>query len=249
MHTVSAFYGNDVASAAADTVLSAVQDQCFPTQNSRIFPPTNRQLLAGFGGGVSLTLAKLDSASLNLNGRPMIYPLDSSQAGGNLPGYIFFGERGLTLPGLEQIGVLVSRAVAAAADVYAFLWHTQRYTMAPPGPTKTVRCTAAVVLAEGTWTIGNLTFDAALSEGRYAIVGMAAQGTNLLSARLVFPNQIDRPGVLGVDAVSQYVLPNWRMGGSGLYGTFQNYNPPQVEMLGIGAGTTQDVYLDLVKVG
>lgn len=248
MHLLSAFYGNDVASGVSDTVLAAVQDQALATQNSRIFPPMNRQLLAAFAGGTSLTIARLDSASLLLNGRPIIYPLDSGTAGGSLPGYIFYGDRGITLPGLEQIGVLVSRAVAAAADTYAFLWHTPRFVPAPGGPTKTIRCTSSVVFAEGTWTIGNLTFDTALSEGRYAVVGMAAQGTNMLAARLVFPQQVERPGVLGVDAVSQYVYPTWRMGNSGLYGVFQNYNPPQVEMLGVGVGTTQEVYLDLIKV-
>lgn len=248
MHLLSAFYGNDVASGASDTVLAAVQDQAMPIQNSRIFPPKNRKLLAAFGGGASLTIAKLDSASLMLNGRPIIYPLDSGTAGGSLPGFIDFGNYGITLPGLEQIGVLVSRAVAAAADVFAFLWHTANFTPAPQGPCKTIRCTSSVVFAEGTWTLGTLSFDTALSEGQYAVIGMAAQGANLLAARLVYPNMIDRPGCLAVTAVSEYVLPKWRMGASGLYGIFDNYNPPQVEMLGTGVGTTQEVYLDIIKV-
>lgn len=249
MHTLSAFFTASLASAAADIVIPAVQDQCLATQNSRIFPPTNRLLLAAFGAGDNLTIARLDSATLLLNGRPLIYPLDSGVAGGNLPGFAFYGDRGITLPGLEQIGVLGSRAVATAAAAFAGLWHTERFVPAPPGPTKTIRCTSAITFAAGTWTLGNLAFDTSLSNGTYAVVGMAAQGANALLSRLVFPQQVNRPGVIAVDAVAQYLLPTWRNGQSGLYGVFSNYNPPQVEFLGVGTGGTQEVYLDIVKVG
>lgn len=249
MHTLSAFYNSALASAASDVVIPAVQDQCLATQNSRIFPPTSRQLLAAAGLGADLTIMRLDSATLLLNGRPLIYPLDSGVAGGSLPGYMWYGQNGITLPGLEQIAVLGSRAVVAAAPAFAGLWHTDRYTSAPGGPVKTIRTTAAVVFAAGTWTLGNLVFDTPLSIGKYAVVGMAAQGTNALMARLVFPQMINRPGCLAVDAVAQYLLPTWRNGNSGLYGIFDSFQPPQVEFLGVGAGGTQEVYLDIVKVG
>lgn len=248
MHLLSAFYGAAIASGAADIIVPAVQDQAMPTQNSRIFPPSNRQLLSAFGGGTALALLKLDSASLLLNGRPLIYPLDSGTAGGSQPGYIDYGDRGITLPGREQIGLLASRAVATAADVYGFLWHTERFAPAPVAPTKTIHATSAVAFANGTWTLGNITFDTALSEGRWMVIGMACDGANLLGARLVFPGSPERPGVLATTAVSEYVYPNWRMGKAGVYGTFQNYNPPQVEMLGTGTGSTQNIYLDLIKV-
>lgn len=245
---LSAFFATMQAPQTV-SVMAAVADQAYNTQNSRVFLPENRRLVAGFAGGVALTLAQLDSASLIQNGRPNIVPVDGDAAGGNLSAMMWSGDYGLTLPRLEQIGIMLTIVGVANSDMFGALWHTGGVNPAPISPVRTVHATAAATPAKGVWGLSQLTFDTQLAVGKYNVVGMTMYGANTLFGRLVFPNQVDRPGCLSSTAFTNYLLPYFRYGSQGIWGTFDNYNPPQIEVLGTGVPTTQDVLLDLQQVG
>jgi hypothetical protein len=245
---VSAFWQTAMAASAIDTITPAVLDQSINTQNNRIQLMENRSLIGAWAAGTFLTLAKMDSASLLLNGRPIITPINQAAGGGNLPGIEWYQDMGFTLPMTELIGVLSSTSSGGASDINAALFHTKGITPIQGGPIRTVRATAAAAGAKGLWALSPLTFDTLLAVGTYRLVGAVADGANLNLLRFVFPNQIDRPGMPGVSSVANYVADYFRRGNVGGWGDFQNYNPPQIEALGSGTLSTQEIFLDLMKI-
>lgn len=254
MFHAQAFYQAALAASSVAATVPSVFDGVFNTPSSRFQPPENRTLIGAWAAGTSLAKAALDSGSLIVNGRPLITPIVVAAPGGSLPAIEWPGERGLTLPALEQIAVLADTDASGAADTYACLFHTRGLKPMPPGPIRTVRATAASAGAKGSWFGSVLTFDTALTNGRYAIVGGVANGSNLALARFVFSalqgasQFLDRPGMVCSALVSNYVADYFRFGRQGIWGVFDNYNPPLVECLGFGTLTTQTFYLDLIKV-
>lgn len=247
MHHLSAFFEAAVPINQTNRLLPAVLDPVFRVSAGRIMYPAARRLL-----GTQLLITDgtgglYDYPSAFQFSRPVVYPIDTDVAVANLPAVDWRGEKGIVLPGLEDIGALISRAGAAAANVYGFNWTTERFVPASAGSIRTIRCTAAAVTTgAGSWALSALTFDQALPSGSYEVVGMAMEGANTLAGRLVFPGQVERPGTISNITAASWVFPNWRYGAAGRFGSFRNTNPPQLEVLGSGVTTTQVVYLDIV---
>lgn len=241
-------YTNNLANGAANTALGTVADQAVTRNpNGGYMFPTDRKVVAAFGLIPDGTSLRIVSPTLRSFVLPHIDPFSVQAAPENNPPFSLFLGTGIPLEATEGIQVEASRGGAGAADAYAVLWIAKAVPTPRIGEIFTVRCTSAVVFAEGTWTLGALTFETQLPAGKYEIVGMSAYGANLLVARLVLPDDPERPGVLGQQAQGEFNLDNFRYGRLGSWGIFDAYNQPQVEMLGTGAGVTQVVYLDLIR--
>lgn len=249
MFMLNAFYQAALAASSTLVKVPAVLDQAVQTPSSSFQFGQDRTFLGGWAAGTSLSLAELDSATLLLNGRPVITPIAVAAPGGNLPGIEWPGMRGYTMPGLELISLLASTDASGAADTFGGIFSARTLDPIAGGPIRTIRCTATCAGAKGSWFLSNLTFDTYLSQGKWMVVGMNVVGANLALARLVFPNQVERPGVIAVSGVANYVQDYFRFGKLGSWGIFDNYNPPQLEGLGFGTIATQQIYLDLIKVG
>lgn len=249
MHTLSAFYAS-IANNSTDAVLAAIADQTVNVIDSRYQFQENRKLLKSFAGVPDGTAVRLSSPTWNRNFQPTITPIDADATlGGNLPAQCDYEGRGPTIPRLENMGPLITRAGAGAADCCVLLWHTRNFIPAPPGEAVTIRCTSNCTGAAGGWRLGTLVPDQALPNGQYHVIGMRATGANLLAARLNIPGETERPGVLGNVDASSYVYPANRFGRAGSMGRFTNTNLPQVEALGTGALAAQVISLDLIPAG
>lgn len=115
------------------------------------------------------------------------------------------------------------------------------------GKIYTMRATTSITLVAATWTNGAFTFDQTLPVGNYDVVGMRAEGTGLLAARLVFvgPSAIVRPGCLGNASGTTLDLYDFRFGRIGVWGSFYSIVPPSVDCLG-ATGTSQVFEIDLI---
>lgn len=249
MFTTQVFAGN-LALGVTDATLPAIQDQWCSTFNNQYMLERSRKLIRAFGAVPNGTAIRLSSPTWNRNFQPVIDPFDADATpGGNLPAVVDYMGRGPTIPKLETFGPLVSRAGAGAADCFVALWHTLSITPAPAGEIITVRFTANATGASLGWRAGTITFDQALPNGEYAVVGMRVTGANCLIARLNFVGGDERPGVIcNVDATS-WVYPAMRFGFGGMFGKFKNTNPPQIEVVGTGAVAAQIGSLDLIYTG
>jgi len=246
MHTLSVFTGSIAQNTTLGT-LPAIVDQAVQTVSNRIQPFQDRQVLAAFGGGTAITQLVIDSPTLNQSGRPNIYPLDSGTPGGLLPAMMVTNNDGPLLPAREQVGLLVSHAGAGTDTLYGALWHSKAPVNKPAGRYKTIKLTTTGSGAAGAWVLHTLALTDALRTGRYKCIGLAVEGTNVLFGRLVFPDQVDRPGTIGNVDATTYMWPFFRNGNMGEFGQFTNDNIPQLELFSTGAMSgTVNVYMDIV---
>lgn len=244
-----AYYTNDLASGASNVALGTVTDQAFTRDTTGYFFPENMKLWAAYAGNDAFTSVRLNSPSLRDPFLPYVEPFSLTTLPANTPPIAKFWEMGTDLYKNEYLQVQGSRGVVVASDAYALLWVGKGRQAIPPGPRRTIQITTAITIAEGTWSLGTITFAETLPSGKYCIVGMNVFGTNLLAARLAFTGGGYRPGVICQGAQGEWLEPSFDRDELGKFGEFLNTVPPQLECFGVGAGTSQIGYLDLVKVG
>ena len=249
MHSLS-IWTKSITAATANEAVTPLQDQIFNIQNNGYMFPQDRRLLCAYAGGVDITTMLVDSPTLSQNGNPAIYPLDTGALGGNLPAFYYPFPNGMTFPARESIRMLATNANVAAQQAVVMAFHTRQFRQAPPGPYKTIMATCTGAGGNLVWSSPlTLSLVSGLRRGRYVCVGLAADGTNLLGARLIFPDFVERPGCLCEVSSASYTDPYFRNGNIGVFGEFDNDNLPQLEAFGTGAlsGTIR-VFLDIVNV-
>lgn len=244
-----AYYTNDLASGANLTALGTITDQAWTFDATGYFMPDNLKLLAAYAGNDAFTEVRLNQPSLRDPFLPYIDPFSLTVLPANTPPVYKAYEMGVDLTKNEFLRVNASRGVVVASDAYALLWVGKQRRPIPAGPRRTAKFTSAVTVSEGTWSLGALTFADTLPDGLFAIVGMNVYGTNVLAARLAFTGGGWRPGVIAQGAQGEWVQPAFARDELGYMGKFLNTVQPNIEYLGVGAGTTQIGYMDLVQIG
>lgn len=249
MYHLAGFYSS-VDPGGVLTELAAIQDQVVTTNGNDLRVPNGFNNIVGaaaFINDASAARAQLDSPSLRTVFNPDIEPLEADV----LPKAAFRnylnGDNPLPLVVNESLNFLVQSNPAAAADHYGIVLLGDGPVQPVKGNIFTIQATATIQQAVGKWVNGNITFDQTLPAGSYSVVGMRARATGLVAARLVFVGGTVRPGVLGVQVVTD---PDWdgtRMGAGGVLGQFDNTTPPTLDVLG-GTAAAQTLLLDLVRV-
>jgi hypothetical protein len=248
MHSLTAFYAN-LAAGATSALVSLVSDQTVQSRSGRAQFSNGRKITHAYAGVADGTRVAFDYPSVNRIAPPVIAPVDGDGPGGNLPAQIAYGQRGLTLPATEDIGILATRGGAGATDAVVALWTTPSFVPAPAGEVWTVQATSALAGAAWTWVNADTALVNPLPAGTYAIIGARVVGANCLLARFIFPGQVERPGVIANVASTAYQLPWFRMGAAGLFGTFNNYLLPKVEALFVAAAGAVTIEFDIVPQG
>lgn len=249
MHHLAA-YASSIAQDASLANISALTDEILAQFTSTVYTPeTDLKILRIYGRGDSVSQFRIDSPLLRQIGPPQIQPFDTAAEPSNLPPINKYDESALSWVKNDPLAMLVSRAGAGASVCQVLMWVAPQVQQFSPGPARAVRATASITLTTSSWVSGTLTFDQSLPPGRYRITGMAAQGTSLLAARLIFAGQTWRPGVLAQDSAGEYDHEWFRRGNFGVYGEFESYAPPTLQALGFAAGASSiTVWLDLVPL-
>lgn len=238
------------AVTAAITPLTAVTDvYATVSSNGNYFLPRPLKLAMAYAQGANIGLAQVNTPTLRQISLPFISPVAGAAAIPSLfplsPNPAF----GPWIPEADELGVGTTNGGGGAEQQTAFLWMHDGNVNIGGEPIITVLSQTSITAGNLTWGAGTLSLTQPLPSGRYRVVGMDAVGANLLAARLVFPTQGPKPGVLG--RVSNAVLPNpiFRMGRLGSFGEFESYAMPSVELFGSAAPTTQNIFLDLQRIG
>lgn len=241
----------DVDQAAAAGEINAIaDDRVFTSGKDVRVPQELTALLAVFGltAATTFTSAQLKAPSLRSLANFDILPFGRAATFENPQPIVYLGENPINLIPNESLSFETNTDHAAAIEIYGFVLLGDTAPQPVNGEIFSVRCTAAITLADGAWTNGALTFTQDLPFGTYQVVGMHAFGTGLVAARINFPGGRWCPGVPGVDTVSDVDFPFFRHGRGGVFGTFDSNTPPTLEAVGAG-GTAQVVILDLIKTG
>lgn len=252
LHLVA--FAQSVLSSGTFQAINPVPDPTVNIQNPNLLVPDKYNQLASAAalvkGNSVGTKAQFQSPSL----RELFFPtIDPIILGSTFDGITdFWDQRDQPLPLVTNEGLNFFNDGGGngttAQDVYGIAILTDAKIAPASGVTFSMRATSAAALVARTFVNAPLVFDQNLPVGNYDIIGMRAQGTGLVAARLVFigPSSITRPGVPAQLGPSSEMVPMFRNGQAGLFGTFYSLTPPSVDCLG-DTGTAQQFIFDLVK--
>lgn len=252
MFYTAGFYKSLTGPLTYATVSAAVDQGLTQGQNGGYILPTKMRVKAAHAAGTVVTAAQINAPSLRNYALPEIYPVTVAATIADSVALQEYGASGPIVQANEEMTIGVSNSGSAATDNWAAIWLVDKQTPAPGGPVITLPATATITSVKGAWALGALTFGTVLPAGQYAVVGLEVTGTGLYLARLVFPGFSQyRPGVIVQSAYGRTDrYGRFRMGNSGLFGSFFNTAQPQLEVFGLAAGASAPtVYLDLVKTG
>jgi len=94
-----------------------------------------------------------------------------------------------------------------------------------------------------------VTWQDTLPAGIYAVVGLEFIGVTALAARIIFEDQVMRPGCVGSGLIASAPDPMFQNGGLGIWGRFNSNRMPNLEGLCNAADTAQTVFLYFVRLG
>jgi hypothetical protein len=247
--TVVGFYEDQDGGGALHEVAAMTDDHVTASGDDLRVPDTMINIIgkAALSEATTLTSAKILAPSLKRVFDPHIGVLVNAIVFGNPPESMMHPMSPTPLTKDESVNVQINSDAAAATDEYAFLWLSDGPLQPVRGKIYTMRATSAITLVHGKWTFGELTFDSKLPAGRYAIVGMRAQGTNLIAARLNIKGSFWRPGCPAVNALGDRDSSWFRNGNLGVWGEFDQTTPPGVECVGV-TDTSQVIFLDLIPL-
>ena len=248
LHTIG-FSGQPASASLTNIAGLADQTMTVNGNNITITAPVNN-LVAAYGRGAHMTRAQIFTPSLNRLYPYEIAPVDVSATPQQPNRFAFFPESPIGLQDEEFMQAIVIDATAAEqADVFAWL---SDGPIAPisSGEIFTARATGTTTLTAATWTNVAITFTSTLPSGNYQCVGLRAQSTGLVAARMVFPGYEWRPGVIGCTATSDLGYPTvFRFGHLGEFGRFKNTVPPTIDCYSLSADTSETFHLDLIYLG
>lgn len=231
--------------------IAGVREEMIFVSGDDIRVPTGLPFIIGASAlenDASAARAQVASPSLRVLANLDVEPVVAALVFGSPPEQSLWPETPVPLVADEALNFLVESAPAAAAVHQGLVWLSDGPQTPVTGNVFTVRCTGAATLSAGEWVNTNLTFGQTLPAGQYAVIGMRARGTNLVAARLVFPEQYARPGVLAVNAIGDRDVYWTRHGRMGSWGEFPHTNPPTMDAFGV-TDTSQVILLDLLRVG
>lgn len=246
MH-LSAYFSSAIA-AVADTDIAALTDVFAVIQNSHFLFQTNRYLhWAAYLSGSALR-AKLNAADLRVVTNPYLRPVGSALLPGSNPNWADYRNDPLQLTGLEEVGMLVTDT-AVAHNSYGLIATDPNPTVtpAPAGKVYTLRGTSTTTATASAWTQVSVTWQDTLPGGQFICVGFHAQSTNLIAARLIFPNQAERPGVIGLNALTNQDMFRGAKGPQGILGRFASTFIPIPEVLANAGDASFEFYLDIMR--
>lgn len=249
-HTTIGWFQN-VDTGTGLTAITALTDQSIVTNgvDARIPVQFNR-LFGVYANGVDLTQAQFSTPSLRQRLLLDVAPAEAAAEPANPYGFTHFEEHPIQLVSGEDARLFVINDGESASDSFGFAFLMDAIDPVPDGAQiTTVRCTSATTLTANAWSLCPLTFSQQLNAGRWAVVGARFESAGCQAGRLVFPGAAHRPGAIGRDAIGDVEDRIFRAGGLGIWGSFDNTQPPQAEFCATSADTAEVVYLDLIYLG
>lgn len=243
-------YQLTTAATTADLDMAAITDNIETIQNSHIVPQRDKLLQFAYVGETTLIRAKITSPSIRQYSPIHIRPIDVAAAPTTRTPVGDFRLNSPLLKAFEEIQVQVTNSASSSLVANAILGLSDGPLQpAPSGPILRMRGIGSTTVAANAWTGTAITWADSLAQGTYTVVGLTAISATAIAARLVFDQQVMRPGCIG--QVSDAFLSNamFLNGGLGNWGSFNAFRMPTIEFFCTAADMLQEVFLDFVRTG
>lgn len=245
----------DINQAAAYAFLTALADQHVTIVGDDIRVPSLLNKLVAIAGLIDTTVAgraRLVSPSLRRRSNYYIAPLNGQAAAAQEPNspqaIVDLRANPITLITGENLSVETLATPAAVQDQSVIVWLADGPIVPITGPIFSIRALSATVAGVNVWTNVPIVFDEDIPRGRYQIVGLRPMSAGMVAARIVLVGAPNRPGALGVDLIGDIQSEIFRNGNMGVWGEFEDTDPPTIDVLSISADAAQEFILDLIQV-
>jgi hypothetical protein len=245
-------YNSTLAAIAGYQQVGAVADAFVPRDNAGTSyqMPADLKIVGAYGGAAANVRTRLSTPSVALRGNAQVIPISGTLLAAVDPNFMDMTACPLDLRNQEALRADMESNSATNALVAVWVLDPKTAEFKVEfRDLRWIRFTAAVTTVANVWATGaTLTFEDSLEGGTYAVYGMQAFFATSLLARLIFPGQVMRPGCLGqATAVSRSAPAFW--GGLGLWGKFDTFSPPIIEVMDTAAaGVTYTGWLLASKV-
>lgn len=205
-------------------------------------------VLASYVGGVNVSRCRLNAAQARIRGYPNLHPINNSTLFGDNPIHNDMRQSPIRINQGENVTLQVTNAASVVTTALLLLAEPGGQFQPMPAGTRKVRFTASPTSILWGWSGPyNVTLDDDLEAGDYDVWGMSCYEATTVAARLIFKNQVERPGAIAQQTAVQRPAP-MQFGGTGKWGTFNSITPPFIEVYANAAAAIAVVgYLAISK--
>lgn len=233
-----------------DTDVPAISDDILAIQNSHFVLPQPMQLIAAQAMSVTLSRAKLASPSMRQIASPYVRPIQVALTPGNNTNIMLLDQNPFTVPAWEEIQMQATSALAMGNEnMVGLIWLADQITPVPQGNVIPLRWTSTTAAVANAWTTVTVTFADTIPSGVYAVVLSEHQSTTGKAHRIIFSNQMWRPGFPSFTALSQRLPYAMSKGQFGSLGRFRSNDFPRIQVLCNTTDNAHEGYLYVVRVG
>ena len=234
-----------------DADIAPVQDPIMLIQNGHFVPQVDQFIhYAYYGAAGTGTRARFDSATLRQLSDPWIRPVSGAIVPPDEPNIADYRARPLRVRGLEELILIGSQVTGGAAFVVCVAGIAKvPLRSAPQADVIAMRGIGATAMVAGAWTQAAITWEDTLPAGQYVVVGLEFIGVTAIAGRLIFEDQVERPGCVGSGLIASSPSPMFQNGGLGEWGRFNANRMPNFEGLCNAADAAQEVFLYFSRIG
>ncbi len=236
------------------------------TSGKRVILSKDMNIIAGFAGmkfdsnnpSDLLVASRISAPSLRKIVSPYIVPSSMRlPVGGDsmLPAIMSVADWPWKVSSQEEIAVEVTRSGNSQRPILGLLWLEDRREVVPAGDNYWIRGRVGAPAGADDpvnvgWDSASVTYDQTLAAGRYAVIGCVYKGDTTYAARLVFDDQVWRPGTLALNKAADQIPDMFRDGSLGILGRFESYSPPRLEVMRVSGqpGNDAELYLRIVRL-
>lgn len=240
-------YSITTGGSVTDADMTAIADQVLPIKNNHLVLSDDFNLRAVYANGANLTRVNFQPPSWEAVNRMNVWPISQNAGVPSNPQMMWLDPFMPQMPKFEEFTAKATDSVNETAYVLLWLQTPGHVANLPQGVLPfAIRFTVTLTLSAGAWvTSGALTFEKSLRGGNYSVLGMQAQCTNGLCARLIAPRmrvyngRPIRPGFLLQNAIGDVPEPRIHLN-PWMWGElmrFHSYEPPLLEVLGNTSGS------------
>lgn len=245
-HTVA--YTGSIAAGTSFVEVAALQDEIITIQNNHFLPQEEYDIQYIFASCTNYNRARFVSPSNRQITTPFIRPANSATLPASNPNIAVYSGSPFRIKGLEELSVELIHDDAAAQRATVLMGWSKNFTPIPMGDIFTLRGTSTTAATANAWSTLTTTWQDQLAAGTYAVIGAEVQSTNAIGFRLIFENQILRPGGVSITSLGNRTAPLFYKGGLGNWGNFKSTRMPIVQVLANAADASHSVYLDIVRI-
>lgn len=241
-------WSNTIA-ATTETDMTPVPDGIMAVNNGHFVPQVQTQIPFVAAIGLLLARARLVSPKLRQITTPWIRPINLALLPVSRTPVADYRANPFRVNGLEELQLEFTNSAATSGDYHGVAGlQTGPQQPAPQGDIYTMRGTGTTTATANAWSLATITWQDTLPAGNYQVIGMEFISTTAIAARLIFDQQVERPGCVGIASDGTISHSMFLKGGLGAWGMFSANRMPNVEVLCDSADTAQEVFLDFVRM-